>query len=321
MTKLFIVRVAPLILIVIVVCLFEYKYVHCVDFNISNTGNATDMEIVDLLYCSNRRCVDFGERCDDQFPFSGPMCYQPYRCVNKTCANPLTLGDPCNINSDCDQAKGQFCVYYFGDGLKICRIANYAQFGESCSVDYECMMGLDCFPGPNGTKVCSTPVTGCINDGQCDQSSVCNFTRVDDEGPVGECVKLNLTSDQCTLFSTIGDCANAYCTPIANGSNIGICTTNPKLGDLCITSRITCNTLANHYCQNFPGSVYGTCQILPKPSFRVCYNVGDCEPYEFCRCDTKASIGYCTTRGQVVGSNCQDSLNVNIFEYNSYQII
>ncbi|GAM24367.1 hypothetical protein SAMD00019534_075420 [Acytostelium subglobosum LB1] len=173
-----------------------------------------------------------------------------------------------------------------------CRLSFYKHFGDECRNTYDCVLGLVCsLNGDGGTGWrCGAPHTGCIVDFQCPERQICLSN--------GTCVPANLKPGECILFSKLDMCnLSTICSPVSTdlGHRFGVCKGWSEVGDLCIVGGYTCNLYKALYCRPLKfGSRIGRCNRAEAPTLRPCYQNTDCESPEFCKCDTQASIGYCT---------------------------
>ncbi|KYQ94317.1 hypothetical protein DLAC_04616 [Tieghemostelium lacteum] len=272
-------------------------------FNINAQDNSSITAVDDIigrpnnfmnteLSCSVNLCSDLGGPCSNDDLFSGFKCQVKYRCLNGTCVESIEIGDICSNNYDC--VLGSSCIKE-PDGKNRCRKANYLEFGDACTYCYECDLELQCLGG-----ICSTPQTGCVNDIQCNKSSIC----VDKK-----CQEVTLAPNQCLINKAIPCITTGQ--PCAlesmNSTSIGVCK-NITTGSLCLLSKYSCNWNVGHYCKPLPGDpMFGVCMDSPPPSFDTCFSQKECKEWEYCKCDRNSGVGYCTTRYTFLGSLCRDN--------------
>ena len=126
--------------------------------------------LCDGRVCVARRVKALGERCADQ----GSMCMAGLVCGSaKVCAAPVTVGQSCGGDVDCDEGGNNVCAGTPAGRLCTARPA----LGVSCT-DTACATGLAC---DSTTKLCREPqngiVTGlgCAPVDSCEPGSTCRF--------------------------------------------------------------------------------------------------------------------------------------------------
>ncbi|EGG21481.1 hypothetical protein DFA_01367 [Cavenderia fasciculata] len=250
-------------------------------------------DIVDSS-CTFSFCSGEGGPCDCIYPFSGFKCFIPLVCINGTCTSVKSENTTCSVNNDCNELLGEYCVLEV-DGIKRCQTAFYAGYGENCTQNYQCYLGMIC---PNGT--CTTPPGGCYSQEQCPRDQACTSD--------GRCVPVTFAPGECNSLNTLSECFG-FCVPKYRDSYIGVCNLTTYVGDICVVNKISCNPSLLQYCkQDWVGSAMGTCQTRPSTSFNTCFQMSDCSPWEYCRCDAFSSVGYCSPTSELLGKYCLSSL-------------
>ncbi|KAM9994077.1 hypothetical protein ACTFIZ_012051 [Dictyostelium cf. discoideum] len=291
------------------------------------------------LACSLKICSDLGEPCGNDTHYSGFQCYVEDRCLNSTCVPSLSIGNDCNSSFDC--ILGTTCVidqnYKYNNNnynnenndnnyinnlnsfkgyshknstievngkiKKTCQYSFFAEFGDKCKRNSDCLNSLECINGK-----CSTPILGCLTDFSCNNYSICNRdTR--------QCEVTTLKEGECFLFKQFScNDQNLLCAPKSfNISSIGICKKQTE-GSPCLTSKlINCDWNLNQWCKPLnPGSLMGNCTIQPSNTLKSCITQVDCNYYEMCKCDSSHSgVGYCIPKGSYnfFGNYCKASIN------------
>eukprot|EP01132_Coremiostelium_polycephalum_P009904 gene9904-12147_t len=234
---------------------------------------------------------------------SGYQCRVPLRCLNGICVENVGINETCEFNSDCDQNLGAYCVW--ANGTKTCQLARYAEYGEACTRSYQCAYDLECID-----NLCVTPSNGCVVNSQCNSTSYCqNYT----------CIQADLKDNECVIYGTIPYCSKvlgnfSFCAlQSLNNTNIGVCKEVIEEGTPCLVNKFICDIRSNQYCDPIQkGSLLGICKNSPTPMFNPCSTQADCNNWEFCKCDRNTGVGYCTSRGVLIGSLCQRSIEIFI---------
>ncbi|EAL61884.1 hypothetical protein DDB_G0291119 [Dictyostelium discoideum AX4] len=268
--------------------------------------------------CLNSTCVPslgIGNDCNSSFD-----CILGTTCVIDQNNNDNNNNDN-NDNSDNDDDNNNdnndinninnFKGYYHKNlttkvNLKIkktCQHSFFAEFGDKCKRNSDCLNSLECINGK-----CSTPSLGCLTDFSCNNDSICNRdTR--------QCVVTTLKEGECFLFKQFScNDQNLLCAPKSFMiSSIGICKKQIE-GSPCLTSKlINCDWNLYQWCKPLnPGSLMGNCTIQPSNTSKSCITQADCNYYEMCKCDSSHSgVGYCIPKGSYnfFGSYCKASIN------------
>ncbi|EGG20057.1 hypothetical protein DFA_07174 [Cavenderia fasciculata] len=264
----------------------------CASMKCGLIGDACDLS--DLHFCSNSYCK-FGSN------WSGTCT--AFIPENGACLEDEQYLGSCYPGLSCYDSK---CVQ-----------SDYAQYGESCTQDYQCSYGLTCSNSQCSFGNSQMPLSCEEAQEGCPYGTFCNRTDYNND----VCTPQLDIGDDCTMYNTgvaisWGACRDgSLCNQVGNDSTSYVCTAlySLGLGQTCTLfnerdenpTQSTCDASQGLYCPKDGG----VCTPLPAPSNAPCslFKQSECNFNEVCTCLSKGDVNGTCSVVTTINSECADA--------------